>query len=292
MNLKLTAVFAALFCFAAHAQHPPHHVEDDPSEVEPFERGFPKYYNQEKPPKVIKGIHKYALDKDTGPEGPTNFDLGPVHDDEVFGFLYVDRLEQRFEDEHDILLWDALWQIGSDYHKLFLETEGSYNTGLGQEGSSRNELLYGYLADSFWFAQVGYRRDFFYENDDREFLVISAQGMAPFQFEIDAATYVSDEGDVSVIFEAEYSFLLTQRTQLIPRFETEIYSQKVKEYNIGAGMNAYEVGLRLSHQIVREFAPYVGFSWEEKVFDTADLLEEADEDTSEALFLVGARMAF
>jgi len=266
-------------------------VKDDPKEVEPFEREFPAYYHQKNPPKVIKGIQKYALDEDTGPPGPTNFDHRPVDDNQVFGFFYVDRLEQRFEENYDILLWDALWQIGPDYHKFFFETEGVYNTELGKRGSSRNELLYGYLVDSFWFAQIGYRRDFFYKKEDREFLALSALGMTPFLFEIDAASYVSNKGDVSIIFEAEYSFRLSQRSQLIPRFETEIYSEKVKEYNIGAGVTGFEFGLRITHQIVREFAPYIGLSWEKKVFETADLLEEAGEDTNEGLFLVGARMA-
>lgn len=291
-SIRFASLLFFSFCFSlAYAQHPPHHVQDDPSEVEPFERKFPKYYNQKTPPKVIKGILKYALDEETGPAGPTNFDHAPVHDNRVFGFLYVDRLEQRFEDKYDVMLWDAFWQIGNDYHKLFFETEGTYNTELGEEGSSRNELLYGYLVDSFWFAQVGYRRDSFNKKEDREFLVLSAQGMTPFLFEIDAASYISDEGDASVIFEAEYSFRLTQRSQLIPRFETELYSEKVKDYNIGAGINGFEFGLRLTHQIVREFAPYIGVSWEKKVFETADLLEEAGEDTSEGLFLVGVRMA-
>ena len=71
----------------------------------------------------------------------------------------------------------------------------------------------------------------------------------------------------------------------------EAYTEKIKEYNIGKGINGYEFGVRLTYQIVREFAPYIGVSWEEKVFETADLLKESGEDTNEALFLIGARMA-
>ncbi|MBG59759.1 MAG: copper resistance protein CopB [Peredibacter sp.] len=272
-------------------QSPHHHLEDRPDEIEPFERGFPKYFHQKKSPKIIKGVQKYALDEDTGEPGPTNFDTTPVEDNQVFGFFYVDRLEERFEDKNDVLLWDAFWQIGPDYHKFFFETEGTYNTELGREGSSRNEFLYGYLVDSFWFAQVGYRKDLFYKKDDREFLVLSAMGMAPFQFEVDAAAYLGDEGELSTILEVEYGFRLSQRSMLIPRFEVEAYTEKIKEYNIGKGINGYEFGVRLTYQIVREFAPYIGVSWEEKVFETADLLKESGEDTNEALFLIGARMA-
>ena len=287
--MKLLAMLL-IYGGLAWAQSPEHHVHDKPGEVEPFERGFPDYFYQKKPTKEVKGLQKYDLGKDGSPPGPTNFDVSPVHDNPVFGFLFFDRLEERFEDRYDKLLWDVTGTYGPKKNQVFIESEGTYNTDKGADANSRNEILYGHLVDSFWFGQVGYRRDFVPKKDDREFLVVSAQGMTPFQFEIDAAAYLADGGQVSGIFEAEYTFLLSQRTMLIPRFETEISSEKVKEYNIGAGIGGYELGFRLAHQIVREFAPYVGVSWEKKLFETADLLEDAGEDTSEGLFLVGVRM--
>ena len=46
-SIRFASLLFFSFCFSlAYAQHPPHHVQDDPSEVEPFERKFPKYYNQ------------------------------------------------------------------------------------------------------------------------------------------------------------------------------------------------------------------------------------------------------
>lgn len=272
------------------SQSPHHHVEDNSNEGDPIERDLPKYFYQNKSPKVIKGIQKYALDEDTGRPGPTNFDTTPVEDNQVFGFLYIDRIEERFAGKNDVLFWDAFWQIGPDYHKFFFETEGSYNTELGHKENSRNQYLYGYLVDSFWFAQVGYRKDLYYEKDARDFLVLSAMGMAPFQFEVDAASYVSNEGHVSMILEVEYSFQLSQRSQLIPRFEAEVSSEKVEEYNIGSGITGLEFGLRLSHQFLREFAPYVGIGLERKMFETANLVEDGGEDVSEGLISIGARL--
>jgi copper resistance protein B len=273
----------------ARAQHPSHHVPDDPKEVEPFERGFPQDYRlAPNNPEVTTGIQKYAIDEKGKPQ--KNFGISPIHDNRIFGFLFIDRLEERWGEDRDTILWDATGRIGNDYHKLFLETEGKYNAQKGSFKESRNELLYGYNIASFWNIQGGYRRDFIKDRDDREFAVLSLQGMAPFTFEVDAATYLSDEGDLSAILELEYSFLLTQRTQLIPRFETEISLQEVQEYNIGRGVNGFELGLRLSYQIKREIAPYLGVSWEKKLFETQNLLESSGEDTNEAVFLIGARL--
>jgi copper resistance protein B len=273
------------------AQHPEHHVPNDPNEVEPYERGYPAdYVDMETNPEVTEGIQKYAIDEPG--DTPTNFGVQPVHDNEIFAFLYVDRLEERFQKNADVLLWDATGWVGNDYHKLFLETEGEYNTSEGDFEESRNELLYGYTIAPFWTLQGGYRHDFINNKDDRDFAVFSVQGMTPFQFEVDAASYISDEGDISALIEAEYSFRLSQRSQLIPRFETAIAVQDVEDYNIASGINGFTLGARLNYQITREFAPYIGVSWERSLFDTADLIREDGGDTSTTAFVVGVRLIF
>lgn len=285
MNFLITVLLLISYSFA---QHPDHHVEDDPSEVEPFERGFPKDYKKAPAPEVVTGIKKYASDTKGKPQ--QNFGVVPIHDNRLFGFLFVDRLEQRLKAENDITLWDVTGRVGNNFHRLFLETEGEYGSGEGRFKESRNELLYGYAIAPFWDIQVGYRHDFISSKPDRNFAVFSFQGMAPFAFEVDAASYLSEEGDVSGILEMEYSFLLTQRTQLIPRLELEASVQEAEEYNIGRGLTGFELGLRLSHQIVREFAPYIGLSWEQNTFGTRRLLESEDKDTSEGVFLIGTRI--
>lgn len=270
------------------AQHPEHHVKDDPNEVEPFERGFPKDYKSPPKPVVVDGIQKYAIDKEG--KGPQNFDTMTVNDNPIYGFFFIDRLEERFKPKAESLLWDAVGRIGNQYHRIFVESEGVYNTRKGDTKNSRNEILYGYSYAPFWDLQAGYRRDFISKKRDRDFGVLSVMGLAPFEFEVDAAAYVSTEGDVSTIVEVEYSFLLTQRTQLIPRFEVEAALQQAKTYNVGRGLNDFELGVRLSHQIYREFAPYIGVSWERKTFGTKDLTEKAGEDPDVGLFLIGARI--
>ena len=285
----LVSLFLLGLSLVSFAQHPNHHVEDDPQETEPFEKGFPKNYETKKTnPEVTTGIKKYIIEESGPPQ--KNFGVVPIHDNRIFGFFFIDRIEQRFHKNNDITLWDATGRVGNDDHRIYIETEGEYNSSLGNFKESRNELLYGYVFSSFWDIQAGYRRDFINDKDDRDFGVLSLQGMTPFQFEVDAASYISSEGDLSALLELEYSFLLTQRTQLIPRIEVEASLQEVEDYDIGRGLNGFEMGLRLSHQIWREFAPYIGVSWEKQVFNTKDLLEEAGEDTSEAVFLIGARI--
>jgi copper resistance protein B len=287
MNFLMSIILLIGYSFA---QHPDHHVKNDPTEVEPGEKGFPKDYKRPPPPEVVTGIKKYATDSKTTPQ--ENFGVVPIHDNQLFGFLFVDRLEQRLNSRNDITLWDITGRVGNNFHRLFLESEGEYGSGQGRFKESRNELLYGYAIAPFWDMQVGYRHDFISARPDRNFAVFSFQGMAPFAFEMDVAGYLSEDGDISGILEMEYTFLLTQRAQLIPRVELEAALQETEAYHVGRGFNGFELGLRLSYQIQRELAPYLGLSWEQKTFGTRRLLEREGEDSSEGVFLLGARIIF
>src|SRR3546814_16666010 len=85
---------------------------------------------------------------------------------------------------------------------------------------------------------------------ERGHLGLGLQGLVPYEFEIDAAAFVSDEGDVSARFEAEYDLLITQRLILQPRAEVELAAQEVRELGIGSGINDIEPGLRLRYEFV------------------------------------------
>jgi copper resistance protein B len=139
--------------------------------------------------------------------------------------------------------------------------------------------------------QIGIRHDF--EPDpDRTFAAFGIQGLAPYLFEIEATAYLSEDGDLSVIFEVEYDILLSQRLILQPRFETSIAVQEVEEYGVGQGINDIELGLRLRYEIRREFAPYVGISWSRKIGETENLAQAEGEDTNVTSFVAGLKFWF
>jgi copper resistance protein B len=45
----------------------------------------------------------------------------------------------------------------------------------------------------------------------------------------------------------------------------------------------------LRYEIKREFAPYIGVNWSQKLGGTADLARSEGEDASETMFVVGIR---
>lgn len=64
----------------------------------------------------------------------------------------------------------------------------------------------------------------------------------------------SEEGNLTARFEAEYDQRITQRLILQPRAEIDFALQDVPEVGVGSGLSKAEVGLRLRHEIAREFA--------------------------------------
>ena len=119
--------------------------------------------------------------------------------------------------------------------------------------------------------------------------MLSAVGLNIYWTGVELDLFVSEDGDVSGVFEFEYDELFTQRLKLQPRLELGFQFQDIEERDIGAGITDYEVGFRLRYEIVREFAPYIGISWAQPVFETADLLPD-DEDDGVLSGVLGVRM--
>jgi copper resistance protein B len=252
--------------------------------------GFPADYQEaETSPKVGEGIQKYADDSQS--DAQEDFGLQPIHDNEIFAVFSGDRLEYQSREGEEALLWDVLGWVGTDYDKLYLESEGAWLINEEEFEEVEVELLYGRNIATFWDLQAGIRHDFEPE-PTRTFAALGIQGLAPQWFEVDATAYLSDDGDVSAVMEVEYDLLLSQRLILQPRFETGIALHEVEEYGIGQGFNGVELGLRLRYEIRRKFAPYIGISWNRKLGETADLAEAEGEDTDAVSFVTGIKFWF
>lgn len=219
------------------------------------------------------------------------FDTQPVHDDEIFAVFLADRLEYRAGEGKDLLLWDVQAWAGADYSKLWFKSEGTWLADGEKFEEAETELFFSRNIASFWDLQVGVRHDL-KPDPDRTFAAAGVQGLAPQWFEVEATAYLSEDGDLSAVFEAEYDLLLGQRLILQPRLETGVTVQEVAEYGVGQGINDIDLGVRLRYEIRREFAPYIGVSWSRKLGETADLAEAAGEDIDVFSFLAGVRMWF
>ena len=238
---------------------------------------------------TLVGSTAHAQQQDQFPLPPREWGE-PVMDRPVFPFLLIDRLEHRWQKGNDLRAWDVQGWIGGDYNKLWLKSEGEEEKGGGTERVDV-EALYARLISPFWYVQAGVR----YEerpSPSRTSLALGVQGLAPYWFEVDATTYVSEKGKLSARLEAEYDLLFTQRLILQPLVETAFAAYAEPERGVGQGFNDIELGLRLRYEIRRQFAPYIGVTWSRKLGDTADLARRANQDVTERAVVAGVRLWF
>ena len=200
-----------------------------------------------------------------------------------------DRFEYRAREGKDGYLWDIQGYYGGDIDKFWFKSEGEGSFGEPIEGAEVQALWSRAIAPFFDF-QAGVRQDL--TGPERTHAVIGIQGIAPYQFEVDAAAFVSTKGDVTARFEGELDQRITQRLILQPRAEIALSAQDIPELGIGAGLDRIEAGLRLRYEFAREFAPYVGVSQEWRIGDSADFARAAGEDPSVTNYVVGVRFWF
>lgn len=204
------------------------------------------------------------------------------------GTVMLERLEYRAGDE-DIYLWDAQAWYGGDIDRLFVKSEGEGEFG-GPLESGEVQALWSHAIGPFFDLQLGGRYDF--APLERTYLVAGVQGLAPYMFHVDAAAFLSDEGDLTARIEGEYDQRITQRLILQPRVELELAAQDVPDLDIGSGLTKIETGLRLRYEIAREFAPYVGVGYEAALGRTADIVRADGRDPDGLSLLVGVRAWF
>ncbi|WOB79923.1 copper resistance protein B [Brevundimonas nasdae] len=205
--------------------------------------------------------------------------------------VILDRLEAGFGDGRDTYLWDMQGWSGGDINRFWWKSEG--------EGDFRGNLeevelqaLYSRAISPFWDVQAGLRQDFRPDGKDTTHLVLGLQGLAPYWFEIDAAVFLSTEGDLTGRVEAEYDQRITQRLILQPRLEIDASASDVPELEIGAGLSSIEAGLRLRYEFRKEFAPYVGVEWSRALGNAADYIEARGGEAEDTRFVVGLKAWF
>ncbi|WP_265530446.1 copper resistance protein B [Sphingomicrobium marinum] len=186
-------------------------------------------------------------------------DLKEDHGGQEVLWFQADRAEIRFADEGEAYLWDVQGYYGGDIDKFWVESEGEGDFG-GELEDASIEGLWAHAIGPFWDLQTGIRQDL--TGPKRTYATIGVQGLAPYLFEIDAAAYLSNEGDLTAEIEAELDQLITNRLILQPRAELVLAAQDVPELGIAAGVSKAEIGVRLRYEFAREFAPYVGIEQE------------------------------
>ena len=195
--------------------------------------------------------------------------------------------EYRVQYGGDAYRWDGEGWFGGDINRFVVKTEGEGAVRGGVE-SGEVQALYSRAIDPWFILQAGVRHDF-KPGPARTYATIGFEGIAPYWFEVEGALVLSDKGDLLGRLEGYYDQRITQKLILQPRVELNFAAQDVPANSIGSGLSDAELGLRLRYEIKREFAPYIGVSWERKAGATARFALAAGERVQATSFVLGIR---
>ncbi len=215
--------------------------------------------------------------------------LKTEHGGEAISKVMVSLAEYQVRDGKDGFRWEGQGWYGGDINRFVLKSEGEGTRGEGVE-SAELQGLYSRAIGVYTDAQVGIRQDF--EPHSRSYATIGVQSMLPYWFDVEGALFLSTKGELLGRLEGTYDLLLTNRLILQPRAELNFAAQSTAETRTGSGLSNAELGLRLRYEITREFAPYIGVSWDQQVGQTANYSRALGRDTGATSFVFGIRTFF
>ena len=221
---------------------------------------------------------------------PVRAALRKEHGGGTFSQIMFNLAEYQLREGRDGFRWDGEGWFGGDIDRVVVKSEGSGSVGDGVE-DAEIQLLYSRAIGPYFNVQAGVRHDF-RPSPSRTYATVGIEGLAPYWFEVEGALFLSEKGDLLARLEGYYDQRLTQRLILQPRVELNLSAQDVRENGIGSGLSDIELGLRLRYELRREFAPYVGVSWDRKVGDTARFARAAGHDASSPSLALGVRAWF
>ena len=216
--------------------------------------------------------------------------LQSMHGGQNFSQVIFNLAEVQIRDGRDGYRWDGSAWFGGDINRLVLKTEGEGSIGRSLE-AAEVQALYSRTVGPYTDIQLGVRYDF-KPNPSRVYASVGFETLAPGFFDVEGALFLSNKGDLLGRLEGYYDQRITQRLILQPRVEFNLAAQDVPEIGIGSGLSTAELGLRLRYEIRREFAPYVGISYDRRFGDTARFARAEGEGAGSTSFVVGIRTWF
>lgn len=227
-------------------------------------------------------------------EGPRGYDSYGIHphmmDNAPTWQVLFDKFgASRNRDGQNALEWDGRFWFGTATDRLLVKSEGERESGGGSDG--KVEAFWSHAISPFWDLQLGARRDIG-AGPKRNWAAVGVEGLLPYNIELTATAYAGPSGRSALALKAEYDLLLTQRLVFTPELQASVYGKNDPQRGIGSGLSQGSLSLRLRYEVTREFAPYVGVSFERKFGQTASYASDAGESRSQAAVIAGVRFWF
>lgn len=207
-----------------------------------------------------------------------------------YSLVMLDLAEVGFQNGRETYRFEGEAFTGGNINRFGVKFEGEGAFG-GRLDDLELQALYSRAIAPYWNLQAGVRHDI-KPDPSRTYLVAGVEGIAPYWFKVNAATFLSNKGEVRARVEASYDQRITQSLILQPRVEANVSFQDIAAIGVGSGLTDFEAGLRLRYEIKQEFAPYIGLEWRKQTGDTARFARLAGDDPDTLSVVAGVRIWF
>lgn len=243
-------------------------------------------------PTVAPTVSDYAADQvyDPASMARARAVLHEEHGGELQSKVMLNLFEYQTGSDADAYRWDGDAWFGSDINRLVLKSEGEGSTAKGV-ATAELQALYSRAVSPYSDLQIGVRQDID-PNPARTYAAFGVNTLFPYWFETDAEFFVATTGDVLGRVTGIYDFRLTEHLLLQPRAELNFSANDIPDREIGVGLSTAELGLRLRYEVRREFAPYIGITYDRKIGQTATFARATGNDVSDTRFVMGVRAWF
>ncbi|WP_088953472.1 copper resistance protein B [Variovorax sp. HW608] len=272
-----SASFQPASAQAADHAHAPDDAMEPMEPMEPVEPSQPVH----SPVPPLTDEDRAAVFRDPG--------LHDMGDRDIHSFFLVDKLEWQDVNAGGLLHWSASGWIGGDIDRLWIRTEGKRHDGKTEDAEL--QLLWGHALNPWWDV-VGGIRQTFKPGPSQTWAALGLQGLALYNFDAEATMFVGNGGQSAARLAGTYDFLLTNRLVLQPSVEVNFYGKDDRQRGIGSGLSSSSLGLRLRYEIRREFAPYLGVTWDRSHGRTADFERLKGQDLRQFRWVAGVRLWF
>jgi len=196
-------------------------------------------------------------------------------------------LEYQARSGEDGYHWEGEAWYGGDLHRLVFKTQGEGGTRSGVE-AAEVQALYSRAMGPFTDLQVGLRQDI-KPGPAETYATVGFETTLPYWVHAQGGLYLSPRGHLLGRVEGSYDLRLTQRLILQPRAELNFAAQDMPRHDTGSGLSKAELGLRLRYELHREFAPYVGVTYDQSFGHTADFTRVKGREVQSTGLVVGLR---
>lgn len=252
--------------------------------------GPPPLAETQQPPPRAPADHAAERFYDPADMAAARQQLRREHGGETYSMVMANIAEYQAHSGGGGYRWEGQAWFGGDINRLLLTSEGQ---GARRDGLDAAEVqaLYARAIGPYFNLLAGVRQDF-KPTPRRTYATLGVEGLAPYRFDVLGEVFLSNQGELLVRAEGSYDLRLTQRLVLQPRAELNFAAQDTRETGIGSGLSDAALDLRLRYEIRKDFAPYIGVSYDKQFGRTADYARTAGQKPGRTSLVVGIRAWF